>query len=110
MKWVIVVLAALVLMLQYRIWLSGDGAREVLQLRDAVAAQTIENQRLVERNRQLGAEVRDLKQDFQALEERARSELGLISASETYYQVLPPAAPLVVQPEATPSALRAATR
>ena len=107
MKWVIVVLAALVLMLQYRIWLSPDGAREVMQLNDAVRAQTSENKRLVERNRQLGAEVRDLKQDFKALEERARAELGLISASETYYQVLPPSVP--PPPEAAPAALRAAT-
>jgi cell division protein FtsB len=107
MKWVIAALAALVLMLQYRIWLSPDGIREVMQLGDAVEVQTQENKRLVERNRQLSAEVRDLKQDFQALEERARSELGLISASETYYQVLPPSAPKV-QTDASPAALRAA--
>ena len=66
-------LAALVLVLQYRIWLSPDGTREVLQLRDAVAAQTAENERLAARNQQLAAEVRDLKQGFEALEERARS-------------------------------------
>jgi cell division protein FtsB len=107
MKWFICVLAALVLMLQYRIWLSPDGTREVLQLRDAVTAQVAENQRLVERNQQLAAEVRNLKQDFQALEERARSELGLISANETYYQVVPSAAPQA-GPAASPAALRAA--
>jgi cell division protein FtsB len=107
MKWFICVLAALVLMLQYRIWLSPDGTREVLQLRDAVTAQAAENQRLVERNRQLAAEVRNLKQDVQALEERARSELGLISANETYYQVVPSAAPQA-GPDTSPAALRAA--
>ncbi len=48
-----------------------------------------ENQQLVERNQQLAAEVRNLKQGFEALEERARSELGLIAANETYYQVVP---------------------
>jgi cell division protein FtsB len=107
MKWFICVLAALVLMLQYRIWLSPDGTREVLQLRDAVTTQAAENQRLVERNRQLGAEVRNLKQDIQALEERARSELGLISANETYYQVVPSAAPQAGT-DTSPAALRAA--
>jgi cell division protein FtsB len=107
MKWFILVLAALVLMLQYRIWLSPDGAREVLQLTDAVAVQAKENKRLVERNRQLAAEVRNLKQDFQALEERARTELGLISANETYYQVVPASAPKV-EPQVPGSALRAA--
>jgi cell division protein FtsB len=97
--------------LQYRIWLSPDGAREVLQLRDAVAAQTAENAQLVERNARLAAEVRNLKQGFEALEERARSELGLIAANETYYQVVvrsgeqaPAEAP------SSPSALRAAAR
>jgi cell division protein FtsB len=108
MKWFICVLAALVLMLQYRIWLSPDGTREVLQLRDAAAAQATENQRLIERNRQLAAEVRNLKQDFQALEERARSELGLISANETYYQVVPSSAPKAGDPDVSAAALRAA--
>ena len=89
MKWFIAILAALVLVLQYRIWIARDGVREVLQLRDSVAAQRTENERLQERNRQLAAEVRDLKQGFAALEEQARSELGLISSNETYYQVVP---------------------
>ena len=89
MRWFIAILAALVLVLQYRIWVARDGAREVLQLREAVTAQRAENLRLQQRNRQLAAEVRDLKQGFGALEEQARSELGLIASSETYYQVVP---------------------
>ncbi len=89
MKWCIAVLAALVLVLQYRIWLSPRGAREVLQLDSAVQQQADENQRLKARNQQFAAEVRDLAQGYEALEERARSELGLISAKdETYYQAL----------------------
>jgi cell division protein FtsB len=112
MKWFIAVLAALVLLLQYRVWVSPDGAREVLQLRDAVAAQAAENQRLTARNQQLAAEVRNLKQGFEALEERARSELGLVADDETYYQVVPPATskppPAAGTPQ--PTALRAAAR
>lgn len=109
MRWFIAVLAALVLLLQYRIWLSPDGTREVLQLRDAVAAQATENQRLVARNQQLAAEVRNLKQDFQALEERARSELGLIAPNETYYQVVPHTSEKTpVAPVASPTTMRAA--
>ncbi len=92
MRWFIAALAALVLVLQYRIWLSPHGAREVLQLSSAVQKQTAENQQLAARNQQFSAEVRDLKQGYDALEERARSELGLIAANETYYQVVPPAA------------------
>ena len=111
MRWFIAVLAMLVLVLQYRIWVARDGAREVLQLRDAVTAQEAENQRLKQRNGQLAAEVRDLKQGFGALEERARSELGLISRNETYYQVVPPGQDLPAPPPAAGhTALRTAAR
>ena len=107
MKWYIAALAGLVLLLQYRIWLSPDGVREVLQLRDAVALQAAANAEQASRNARLSAEVRNLKQGFEAIEERARTELGMISANETYFQVVPPedgqavsrpvVAPVVVQ-------------
>ena len=90
MKWLAVSLLAALLLLQYRLWLSDDGVREVLRLRSAVAEQQSENTRLLERNRQLAAEVRDLKQGYAALEERARSDLGMIAGNETFYQVVPP--------------------
>lgn len=93
MRWVIAVLAALVLLLQYRIWMSPDGVREISRLDHAVAAQREANQRLQMRNEQLAAEARDLKQGLEAVEERARSELGLIAPNETYYQVVPPQQP-----------------
>jgi cell division protein FtsB len=90
MKWFAALFAALLLLLQYRVWLSPDGAREVLRLESAVAQQQSENARLLERNRQLAAEVRDLKQGYAALEERARTDLGMIAGNETFYQVVPP--------------------
>jgi cell division protein FtsB len=74
--------------------------RQVARLRQAVAAQSAENGQLAERNRQLAAEVRDLKTGLEALEERARSDLGMIARNETFYQVVPPAAP---QPARTPT-------
>jgi cell division protein FtsB len=92
MKWLSLALLVVVLATQYRLWLSDNGVREVAQLRDSVVAQRIENERLSERNRQLAEEVRDLKQGFAALEERARSDLGMVAANETYFQVVPPAA------------------
>ncbi len=55
-----------------------------------MSVQQSENTRLLERNRQLGAEVRDLKQGYAALEERARSDLGMVAGNETFYQVVPP--------------------
>ena len=100
MKWFLGALAVVGLLIQYRLWLSSDGVREVMQLRDAVAVQREENDRLTRRNQQLAAEVRDLKQGFSALEERARSDLGMIARNETYYQVVPKPAPAAVAPAA----------
>ncbi len=82
-------LAALVL-LQYRIWISGEGVRPVYRLERAVAAQEKLNARLTRRNARLAAEVADLKTGTAALEERARSELGMIGPHETFYMVVEP--------------------
>jgi cell division protein FtsB len=90
-KWLVVALLGVILAIQYRLWISRDGVSEVLQLREAVATQRDENAQLKLRNEQLAAEVRDLKQGFSALEERARSDLGMIANNETYYQVVPKA-------------------
>jgi cell division protein FtsB len=77
-------LGALVL-LQYRLWLSDEGMREVWDLERSVAAQHAENAVLAERNTQQQAEVADLRQGFAALEERAR-DLGMIGGNETFFQ------------------------
>ena len=90
MKWLAAALLVVVVLLQYRIWLSEDGVRELRRLETAVGAQRTENDKLGERNRQLAAEVRDLKSGMQALEERARSDLGMIAGNETFYQVVSP--------------------
>jgi len=113
MKWFAAALAAALLLLQYRIWISGDGVGEVLRLRNAVAAQQADNQRLSDRNRQLAAEVRDLKQGYTALEERARTDLGMVAENETFFQVVPaaPAAPTApTVPAAQPVLSSAPTR
>ncbi len=89
MKWLSVGLALVILLLQYRVWFSEDGVRELDRLKRAVAAQRSENEQLAERNKQLAAEVRDLKTGMDALEERARSDLGMIASHETFYQVVP---------------------
>jgi cell division protein FtsB len=75
--------------LQYRLWISDSGAREIWRLRNSVEHQQAENRGLDERNAQLKAEVRDLKVGLSAVEERARSELGMIKSNETFYQVVP---------------------
>jgi cell division protein FtsB len=90
MKWLAAALLVVVVLLQYRIWISDNGVRELSRLETAVAAQRADNEQLGERNRQLAAEVRDLKNGMAALEERARSDLGMIASNETFYQVVPP--------------------
>jgi cell division protein FtsB len=89
MKWLAGALLAVIVMLQYRLWLSGDGISELARLGDAVEQQKVENAELEERNEQLMAEVADLKSGMAAIEERARSELGMIGRNETFYQVVP---------------------
>jgi len=89
MKWLAASLLVVVLLLQYRLWLSGDGVQELTRLSVAVDRQKNENSDLTARNEQLVAEVADLKAGMAAIEERARSELGMIGRNETFYQVVP---------------------
>src|SRR5262245_34717457 len=90
MKWFAAALVIVVLLLQYRLWMSHEGVQELSRLEEAVERQRVENEQLVSRNAQLAAEVRDLKRGVTALEERARSDLGMIATNETFYQVIPP--------------------
>src|SRR5688500_14366904 len=90
-----VLAAALVMLLgllQYRLWLGEGGLREVRRLRGEIEAQRDENQQLKERNRTLSAEVLDLKKGTVAIEERARTDLGMVGKGETFYQVVEPKA------------------
>ena len=89
MKWLTGALVAVIVLLQYRLWLSADGVSELSRLDQAVERQKAENAELEERNEQLMAEVADLKSGMAAIEERARSELGMIGRNETFYQVVP---------------------
>jgi cell division protein FtsB len=83
-----VILGVFLVLLQYRLWVSDQGEREVRRLTQAVEAQAAANAEQRERNRQLLAEVTDLKVGLTALEERARSELGMVGNSETFYQIV----------------------
>ncbi len=84
-------LVAALILLQYRLWISDQGVHEVSRLKEALATQLADNHVQADRNRQLAAEVTDLKEGMSALEERARSELGMIGNGETFYQVVTPA-------------------
>ncbi len=91
MKAVIAVLLVLLLGLQYRLWVADGGLADVHRLQERIAEQRAQNARLRERNRALAAEVRDLKQGLEAVEARARSELGMVGEGETFYRVVEPA-------------------
>ncbi len=88
MRWLIVLLVALLGALQYSLWIGAGSFGDVHRLNVAVARQSRENARLAERNKALDAEVRDLKHGLAAIEERARTELGMIKKGETFYQVV----------------------
>jgi cell division protein FtsB len=92
------ILGLVVVLLQYRVWVSDHGVREVSRLSAAVEAQAAANVEQRDRNRQLVAEVSDLKGGLTALEERARSELGMVGNSETFYQVVTAGTPAPAAP------------
>jgi cell division protein FtsB len=74
--------------LQLRLWGSADGMRKVHELQTAIALQREQNREIEERNRALAAEVGDLKGGLDAIEERARSEMGMIRSGEVFYQII----------------------
>ena len=86
MRILVAVLLVLILAVQYRIWVGQDSLADVWRLEKSLQAQRAENAELAKRNEQLAAEVRDLKQGLDAVEARAREELGMVRKDETLYQ------------------------
>jgi cell division protein FtsB len=101
------VLGIALILLQGRLWFSERGLREVSGLQAAVETQRAANSQQADRNRQLSAEVANLKTGLTALEERARSELGMVAASETFYQVVRANTPVRTAPTARPAPVTA---
>ena len=90
MKTVTLILIVVFVLLQFKLWLGEGGFREVARLETRVEAQRQQNDDLLQRNAELQAEVEDLRERLDAVEERARNELGLIKPEEKFYQVVPP--------------------
>lgn len=88
MRWVSLILLALILLWQFPLWLGKGSWIKVWELDRQVEAQKKTNQQTKLRNAVLDAEVRDLKQGTEAVEERARSELGMIKPGESFFQVV----------------------
>ena len=93
MRLLALILAGFLVALQYPLWFGKGGWLRVRDLQQQVDAQKANTAKLEARTRAFDAEVRDLKTGFDALEERARSELGMIRQDEVYFQLAPPASP-----------------
>ncbi len=89
--WVLVLLLLALVALQAKLWWGEGGLGEARELESSVSDQRAENARLQQRNDALSAEVEDLKSGEAAVEDRARSELGMIKPGETFYRVVEPA-------------------
>jgi len=87
MKTLGAILGALILAIQHPLWLGKGGWLRVWDVDQQVAAQNVKNERLEVRNAALAAEVKDLKQGSDAIEERARYELGMVKGDEVFFQV-----------------------
>ncbi len=86
MRLLVVLLLFLIAMVQYRIWVGDESLADVWRLERAVQAQRQTNRELEARNERMAAEVQDLKQGLEAVEARARQELGMVHKDETLYQ------------------------
>jgi cell division protein FtsB len=93
---VTLILAALILLLQYPLWLGKGSWLKVWDVDRQVDAQKKINQQTRQRNAVLDAEVRDLKQGTEAIEERARSELGMVKRDEVFFQIVGQHSPVPV--------------
>ncbi|RFC33023.1 MAG: cell division protein FtsB [Candidatus Nitrotoga sp. MKT] len=88
MRWVSLILVSLLLLVQYPLWFGKGGWLKVWDLDRQVEEQKHINQKTQTRNAVLDAEVRDLKQGTEAVEERARSELGMVKRDEVFFQIV----------------------
>lgn len=87
-KIIISLLLLLFLVMQASIWVGEEGMKEVWRLTQEIKLQRQDNQARAERNAALEAEVKDLKEGLEAIEEHARMELGMIKQGETFFQVV----------------------
>jgi cell division protein FtsB len=81
-------LLVLLILLQYRLWFQSDGVMDMLHLKKQLSLETQENEQLAKRNQMLLQQVQKLQNNNDAIESRARHELGMIKEGETFYQVV----------------------
>ena len=88
LRWTVLVLIVLIVALQLRLWTGTAGMPGVARLDQNIARQRAENEALRQRNDALAADVTDLKSGREAVEDRARQELGMTKPGEVFYQVI----------------------
>lgn len=110
MRWLTLVLVGLLVLIQYPLWLGKGGWLRVWDLDRQLMAQNQTNARMLERNRALEGEVRDLKQGTGAIEERSRYELGMMKPDEIFVQIAEPGASAQRSVSAAPSTPAASAR
>lgn len=88
MRWLLIVLSLILVFLQYRLWVGEGSLAQRQVLKHKVEIQQQKNEELRERNRVLANEVSNLKEGLESVEERARTDLGMIKEGETFYMVV----------------------
>jgi cell division protein FtsB len=89
MRWITLALAALLVLVHAELWFGKGGVPRMVELQRKLAAQQVANDGARRRNDQLSAEVNDLKEGLEMVEEKARFELGMIKPDEIYVQLSP---------------------
>jgi cell division protein FtsB len=88
MRLMTAILLIFLLLLQYRLWFGKNSVPDYFALESEVSRQTVNNQKLQQRNKLLYADTDDLKSGIEAIEERARNELGMIKQGETFFRII----------------------
>jgi cell division protein FtsB len=102
MRLLALILAACIVLLQWPLWIGKGSWLKVWQIESQLSEQQLQNQKLSTRNAALEAEVRDLKTGTDAIEERARNELGMVRQDEVFFQILDPKPATIAPPAAKP--------
>tara|TARA_B110000881_G_scaffold200025_1_gene198036 strand:+ start:514 stop:786 length:273 start_codon:yes stop_codon:yes gene_type:complete len=89
MRLITTILFVLLVLLQYRLWFGKNSVPDYYVLQDEISRQQQANDKLIQRNKLLYADTDDLKLGVEAIEERARNELGMIKAGETFFRIVP---------------------
>lgn len=88
MKWVVIALVLMLASLQYKLWFQDGGIKQTLHLQQQIDKQKTTNKTIAAQNQQLTADIKDLKQGQESIEEKARYDLGMVKPNEEYYQIV----------------------